>query len=189
MISMILIMAFGSISTGYSASVIGPTLGQPTFIEYFELETRSNATGILSSINSVFYAGCSIGVLFVPLFADKWGRKPAIAVCAAIILITGPLLAGTTNIGEFIVWRFFAGVGVWMMIGAVPIWITEVVPPAIRGTLVNIHGAMFLAGYVLSNWISYGVYRWGHKAAWRVPFGKSLHFPYLPGNSFETDNT
>jgi MFS family permease len=167
------IMAFGSLTEGYSASVIGSTLAQPTFIKYFDLDTRENATGIISSINSVFFAGCSIMVLFIPFFADRWGRKMAIAVSAAIVLVTSPLLAGSTNIGEFIVWRFFVGGGAWMMIAAVPIWMAEVAPPSIRGILIDVHGAGFLFGYASSNWIGYGFYFVDSKDAWRGPFGES----------------
>jgi hypothetical protein len=58
-----------------------------------------------------------------------------------------------------------------MMLCAVPIWMTEVVPPAIRGTLVDIHGACLLLGYAICDWVGYGFYFVNSPAAWRGPFG------------------
>ena len=66
---MVLAMSFGSVGYGYSASIIGTTLGivstahhavyptltsriaQPSFIKYFGLDTRSNATSLISTMN------------------------------------------------------------------------------------------------------------------------------------------
>lgn len=116
---MILIMGLGSFTEGYTAAVIGPTLVQPNFNAHFDLATRPNATGIISSMNSVFFAGAAPLVLIIPYFADKFGRKAAISISAGSIIVTPALLAGSTNIGEFIVWRFFQGAGTWIMLSAV----------------------------------------------------------------------
>lgn len=53
---------------------------QPTFIEYFQLATRSNGTDLLSATNGLFQTGGVIGTLTLPYFADKWGRKGGLAV-------------------------------------------------------------------------------------------------------------
>jgi len=54
--------------------------GQPSFITYFELDTRPNGTDLLSAMNGVFQTGGVIGTLILPWFCDKWGRKWGIAV-------------------------------------------------------------------------------------------------------------
>jgi hypothetical protein len=46
-IVVILAMSFGSIAMGYSGSIIGSTLAQHSFYEYFQLRTRPDATGLL----------------------------------------------------------------------------------------------------------------------------------------------
>lgn len=66
---MVLAMSFGSMGYGYSASITATTLGmmlttpldvhissnlnlaQPSFIKYFELDTRSDATSLISTMN------------------------------------------------------------------------------------------------------------------------------------------
>jgi MFS family permease len=54
--------------------------GQPSFIEYFELDTRPNGTDLISTMNGLFQAGGVIGTLLLPNVADKFGRKWACAV-------------------------------------------------------------------------------------------------------------
>jgi hypothetical protein len=48
-ILVILAMSFGSIAMGYSGSIIGVTLGQTSFLQYFELDTRPDATSLISA--------------------------------------------------------------------------------------------------------------------------------------------
>ncbi|KAK6367386.1 hypothetical protein LTS17_010312 [Exophiala oligosperma] len=73
-------IGLGSMTYGYTASIIGTTLGQPSFIEYFDLATRSNGTDLISTMNGLFQTGGTLGTLMLPYVADRWGRKWAIAV-------------------------------------------------------------------------------------------------------------
>lgn len=57
-----------------------PSIGQPSFIAYFDLATRSNGTDLISTMNGLFQTGGTIGTLILPYVADRWGRKWAIAV-------------------------------------------------------------------------------------------------------------
>jgi MFS family permease len=114
-------ISLGSMSYGYSAAVIGTTLGQPSFYAYFDLNTRSNGTDLISSMNGLFQAGGVIGSLLIPYFSDKWGRKWAIAVGSIFTIVSGAILAGSTNPIEFIVFRFFSGAGAFMMLTSVPV--------------------------------------------------------------------
>ncbi|KIW18898.1 hypothetical protein PV08_03187 [Exophiala spinifera] len=160
----------GSIAFGYASGVIGPTLAQPSFIEYFEMATRSDATSLASCMNGLFFAGAAIFILTVYFFADRWGRKAAIGVAAIIIAFAGAMLAGSTNVGEFIFFRFVSGAGTYMMMSAVTLWMTEVAPPAVRGVFVSLNGACLLFGYHSSCWVGYGFLYLDSPAAWRGPF-------------------
>jgi hypothetical protein len=70
----------GSLTYGYSSSIIATTLGQPSFITYFELDTRSNSADIQGAINGLIQAGGFIGTLVCYLFADWLGRRKALAL-------------------------------------------------------------------------------------------------------------
>jgi MFS family permease len=57
--------------------------GQPSFITYFELDTRPNRTDLIASTNGLFQTGGTLGTLCLPWFADKYGRKWACAVVSS----------------------------------------------------------------------------------------------------------
>nr|OQO28618.1 hypothetical protein B0A51_03335 [Rachicladosporium sp. CCFEE 5018] len=173
---MVIAMSFGSMTYGYSASIIGTTLGQPSFLTYFALDTRADATSLISTMNGMYQVGGFLGVFTVSYFADKWGRKAAIGVSALVVLISGALLAGSVNVGMFIAFRFFNGAGAFMILSAVPIWMNEVTPPRNRGMLVDIHGAALLFGYMVAAWIGNGFFYLHTAAAWRAP----MAFQCLP---------
>ncbi|TKA76547.1 hypothetical protein B0A49_01803 [Cryomyces minteri] len=175
---MVLAMSFGSMGYGYGASIIATTLAQPTFIKHFELDTRSDATSLISTMNGLYQVGGLLAVFSISWFADTWGRKAAISASAVITLLSGALLAGSVNIAMFIVFRFTSGAGAFMILSAVPIWMNEVVPPKNRGMLVDLHGAALLFGYALATWIGYGFYFYTAESSntWRAP----LAFQCLP---------
>ncbi|KAJ9606675.1 hypothetical protein H2200_008683 [Cladophialophora chaetospira] len=164
---MILAMGFGSVSYGYSAGVISQTLGQPSFIRYFKLDKRSDATDIIGLMNSLYQAGGFIGTFCVSFFSDRYGRRAGIAIPSVINIIAGALLAGSVNVGMFIFFRFVSGMAAYWIVSSVPVLMTEIAPPNVRGTLVNIHGALLIFGFALSNWVGYGFY---HINQWRAPF-------------------
>ena len=148
-------------------------MAQPSFLAYFELDTRPDATDIISTMNGLFQAGSFVGALMITWVGDRWGRKMAITVPAILVLISGACLAGSVNVSMFLAFRFFSGMGSWMLLGSVPVWMTEIVPPKNRGLLVDIHSASLLTGYFFATWAGFGFYHY-HPAAnnqWRAPLG------------------
>ena len=98
---------------------------------------------------------------------------------ALLILISGAIMAGAQNIAMFLVFRFFAGAGAFMILAAVPIWMAEVAPPFMRGALVQLHAAILVVGYMAASYIGYGVYHWkdGGSVTWRIPFAIQCFWP------------
>ncbi|KAF2018528.1 general substrate transporter [Aaosphaeria arxii CBS 175.79] len=176
---MILFVSIGSLCYGYTANVISATLAQPTFLTYFELDTRSDALALISATNGIFQTGGVLGTLTLAFFSDKFGRKGGLAISALLILISGALLAGSVNIGMFLAFRFFAGAGAFMILAAVPIWMAEVVPPYLRGALVQIHAIVLVLGYNCASWLGFGIFHWenGGSATWRIPFAIQCFWP------------
>lgn len=164
---------------GYTASIIGTTLGQPSFIAYFALDTRANGTDLISTTNGLFQTGGVIGTLILPWFSDKYGRKWGIAVSAILAIISGAVLAGSTDIAEFIVFRLIAGASAFMVLAAVPIWMNEVVPVDMRGGLVDIHAVFLILGYTIQGWVGFGFYFWttGGSNTWRPPLAIQCSWP------------
>jgi len=105
-------VALGSVTYGYSSSIIATTLGQPSFIEYFELDTRPDSTNIQGAINGLFQAGGFIGTLVCYLVADWLGRRKALAFWSIVAIVSGALQAGSVTIGMFMAMRGVSGASI-----------------------------------------------------------------------------
>ncbi|KAK4950712.1 hypothetical protein LTR10_010705 [Elasticomyces elasticus] len=108
----IIFVALGSLTYGYCASIIATTLGQPTFISYFALDTRSNAASLTGAVNGLFQAGGLIGTLCSSFLADSLGRRKAILIAAIVTVIGGALQAGSVAIAMYVVMRLVTGLGI-----------------------------------------------------------------------------
>ena len=99
---------------------------QPSFLAYFELDTRPDALSLISTMNGLFQAGAFCGSIGINVVADRFGRKMSIIIPSILVLISGACLAGSVNVGMFIAFRFFSGMGSWWLLGSVPVWMSEV---------------------------------------------------------------
>ncbi|OAL56033.1 MFS transporter [Pyrenochaeta sp. DS3sAY3a] len=170
MVGSIIGMSWGSAVFGYAGSIIGTTLGQPSFIKYMGLDTASNAADLIGAMNALFFVGGLFGSLITGHAADKFGRRMMIIVGAVIVLISTALLAGSVNMAMFIVFRFTQGFGSFIELATVPLWISEVVPPKDRGILVDIHPIFINVGYLLASYVGVGFYYYqGTGKEWRYP--------------------
>lgn len=106
MSQIILFVCLGSLTYGYCASIIATTLGQPTFLHYFALDTRSNANDLIGAINGLFQTGGLFGTLSCIWTADRFGRRWALFINSIITVVGGGLQAGGVNISMYIVARF-----------------------------------------------------------------------------------
>ncbi|KAF2651337.1 general substrate transporter [Lophiostoma macrostomum CBS 122681] len=166
----ILFVALGSLTYGYCASIIATTLGQPSFLSYFALDTRTDSTAIQGAINGLFQAGGLVGALSSGSFADKYGRRWPIFASAILTVVGGGLQAGSVAVAMYIVMRFVTGIGIGALVTLVPLYQSEISPPAIRGLLVGMHGVLICVGYALASWIGLAFYFVNASGAqWRIP--------------------
>lgn len=163
----ILVMSLGSIAYGYSASVISTTLVQPSWIASMGLANRSDAKDLEGLTGSMYQVGGLIGTFTMSFFADRWGRRVGIAVPTVLNVVCAALLAGSVNIEMFIAFRFFAGMAAYSLVAAVPVWISEVAPPSVRGIFVDLHATMLLVGYMMAAAVGYGFWLRNTSTSWR----------------------
>ncbi|KAH0842938.1 MFS transporter, SP family, sugar:H+ symporter [Fonsecaea pedrosoi] len=199
----ILIVSFVTIAAaGYAwtNAIIGTTLGQPSFLKYFHLDTASNATDLISTMNGLFQAGGFFGALAAGPVADRWGRKFCLGAAAVITIVSNALLAGSVHVAMFIsmepylrrsfwniytelytAFRFFAGFAAFFTLTVVTIWMSEVVPPAVRGTVMEMLTVGFVVGYVGASWCGFGFYFWksDNGSEWRPPLAIGCAFPLI----------
>ncbi|KAL4995139.1 major facilitator superfamily domain-containing protein [Aspergillus recurvatus] len=148
-LTVVVLVAIGTVSTVYGLAVIGSTVGQPNFYSYFALEADTTApsykhtTNMIGALNGINSAGAFMGCILQAWSADAYGRKATIRWGAAVLILGGALCAGAVHMAMFLVGRFVAGLGAGILACIVPIYQVEVSTAETRGAMVCVTGVMY----------------------------------------------
>ncbi|KAK1073400.1 hypothetical protein LTR74_001809 [Friedmanniomyces endolithicus] len=181
-------VALGSFTYGYCASIIGSTIGQPGWYQYFSLPQQgepgyaTTTTNAIATANGLFSAGGALGALSIMFTCDYFGRKRNIQFGSALSVLGGALQGGAAALAMFHVGRFVSGLGIGILVTVCPQYLSEVSPPFVRGWLVGHHAIFLVFGYMLSAWLGYACY-WATPVnpsfAWRFPLCMQCLAPAL----------
>ncbi|KAF4551738.1 Sugar (and other) transporter-like protein 6 [Elsinoe fawcettii] len=178
------VASFAACMIGYDSAFIGTTLALPSFRAEFQLTNlpAPRLALISSNIVSVYQAGAFFGALSAYIFAYYLGRKKSLYIYAAVFQLGSGLMMGANRergLGLIYGGRVLAGLGVGGASMLVPIYISELSPPAIRGRLVGIYELGWQIGGLVGFWINYGLVEHTRPgwSQWIVPFAVQL----IPG--------
>ena len=147
-IFMAAVAAIGGILFGYDTAVISGT----TDIVRNQFSLSASGEG--------WYVGCAligsiIGVLCAGCLSDYIGRKITMLISAAFFSISAIGCAVCGSFDALVAFRIIGGVGIGIVSIVSPIYISEVSPAKIRGTLVSLYQLAVTAGFLLAylaNW-------------------------------------
>jgi MFS family permease len=105
-------VALGSLTYGFSTSIISTTLSQPSFKTYFALDTRPNTDALIGAVFGLYQTGGFFGTMACLKAADFLGRRRAMFYASLVTVVGGALQAGSAHIGMYIVARFITGLGI-----------------------------------------------------------------------------
>lgn len=160
---------------------IGTTLALPSFTKEFKFAEMNPDKLALTKANivSVYQAGAFFGSFGAYASSYYLGRRKSLLIwCTIFILGAGLMLGanGERGLGLIIGGRVLAGLGVGGASNMVPIYISELAPPAVRGRLVGIYELGWQIGGLVGFWINYGLTETmapSHKQ-WIIPFAVQL---------------
>ena len=147
-IFMAAVAAIGGILFGYDTAVISGT----TDIVRNQFSLSASGEG--------WYVGCAligsiIGVLCAGSLSDYIGRKITMLISAAFFSISAIGCAVCGSFDALVAFRIIGGVGIGIVSIVSPIYISDVSPAKIRGTLVSLYQLAVTAGFLLAylaNW-------------------------------------
>lgn len=166
---------------GYDSAFIGTTLALPSFVSEFqfnEMDANHLAT-TKANIVSVYQAGAFFGSLGAYVSSHFLGRKKSLIIWVLVFILGAGLMLGANRergLGLILAGRVLAGLGVGAASNMVPIYISELSPPAVRGRLVGIYEAGWQIGGLVGFWINYGLQETmapSHQQ-WLIPFAVQL---------------
>ncbi|MBX9578243.1 MAG: sugar porter family MFS transporter [Chthoniobacterales bacterium] len=125
--------------------------------------------------------GAVIGTLITGFFSQHWGRKK-IMLLSALIFIAGSLLCSlSTSADQLLLARTLFGVAIGIASFITPIYISEIAPKKIRGTLMSLYIMLIATGvlmaFVSNTFISTG---WLHCSLISDPWRLMLGIVALP---------
>ncbi|KAI6880867.1 putative quinate [Hortaea werneckii] len=178
------VASFASCMIGYDSAFFGTTIALESFEEEFRFNemSESHLNFIKANIVSIYQAGAFFGALFAYASAYWLGRKFSLILWSLVFLLgAGIMLGANGDRGLDLIYagRVIAGVGVGATSNVVPIYISELSPPAVRGRLVGIYELGWQVGGLIGFWINYGLTEHmepSHRQ-WIIPFAVQL----IPG--------
>ena len=166
-----LVAAFGGFLFGYDTAVVSGAIGFLT--AHFRLSAE--LTGWAASSLLV---GCMAGAMIGGPMGDRWGRRPSLILCAALFALSSLASAVPSTLAQF-AWSRFAG---GMAIGAAsmlsPLYIAEIAPEKIRGTLVALYQLAIVVGILVVFFVNLQIQRLGDEA-WNISIGWRWMFASL----------
>ncbi len=175
-----IVASLGGLLSGFDTGVISGAL---LFINQ-TWDLSDYTQGFL--VSSVLI-GAVIGAGTNGILADMFGRKKIIIATAVIFIVGSILCALAPNIYVLILSRILVGLAVGIVNFIVPLYLSEVAPKQMRGTLVSLYQWAITAGilfsYVINGAFASAVYNW----RWMLFAGVVPGIILLVGMSFLGD--
>lgn len=146
------VAAIGGILFGYDTAVISGT----TEIVKMQFGLSTGMEG--------WYVGCAligsiIGVLTAGMLSDFLGRKKTMLIAALMFSVSAIGCAICTGFSQLVVYRMIGGFGIGIVSIVSPVYISEVSPARVRGTMVSFYQLFITIGFLLAYLVNYLILR------------------------------
>jgi SP family galactose:H+ symporter-like MFS transporter len=163
--------ALGGLLFGFDTGVISGA--QLFLIKTFQLNTLQQSIAV-----SIALVGAVIGALCVGRMNDALGRRKTMIILAILFIVGALLTAFAPDFLFFLSVRIVVGFAFGASASAVPVYISEVAPPALRGAMVTMNQLAITVGIAVSYWVDLAFAHAG--LGWPPMFGIAA----LPGIIF-----
>ncbi|KAH7232480.1 general substrate transporter [Fusarium solani] len=180
--------SMGGFSFGYDQGVISIINVMPQFHNVFPDAKTGFGKGFMTGMLEF---GAFLGCFFMPWLADKISRKKALMFVVVVFNIGAIIQTAAVNYEMLVLGRTIGGIGVGTLALGAPLYISEISPPHLRGTLLVLESISIVTGAVISFWITYVTRHMHGEASFRLPLGLQMLsativgagislFPYSP---------
>lgn len=174
--------AFGGFFFGYDSGHIGGVLGMKYFIHEFEnlpypaadATTAESAYFVVSSSNnslvvSILSAGTFFGAIIAGDLADWIGRRTTILLGCLIFAVGVILEVASSTFALLAVGRIIAGFGVGFVSAIIILYMSEIAPKKIRGTIVSGYQFCVTLGIMVAACVDYATKDRLDSGSYRIP--------------------
>ncbi|KAK4696252.1 hypothetical protein P7C71_g1650, partial [Lecanoromycetidae sp. Uapishka_2] len=163
---------------GYDQGVFGGVIVTQDFLNTLDLAGPEH-TSLLGTVTALYDVGCFFGAIAAFSIGERLGRKKSILLGTTVMSIGAILQISAFSTGQMIAGRIIAGLGNGLNTATAPVWQAETSKAAWRGKLVVIELILNIAGFSLSNWMTYGFSYVNGPVAWRFPLAFQFIFIFI----------
>lgn len=153
-----LIVALGGFLMGFDASVISGV------VKFIEPEFNLSKLELGWAVSSLTLTATLAMMLAGPL-SDKWGRKRVLSFAAILYALSAILSAIAPTFIFLVIARMLGGFGVGASLIIAPMYIAEIAPPKIRGTMVSFNQLNIVIGISAAFFTNYLILKLGQSDA------------------------
>ncbi|QLL30672.1 hypothetical protein HG536_0A04870 [Torulaspora globosa] len=122
-------------------------------------------------VTAIACLGSFFGSMLGFPLSDRYGRRTTMALCCVVFIIGGVWMALSTSLSVLATGRLVVGIAIGVAAQCVPVYLSEVSPANIRGTVLTLN-SMAITGGQLASYIM-ALLLADRKHAWRYLFGLS----------------
>jgi SP family arabinose:H+ symporter-like MFS transporter len=159
-----LVATIGGLMFGFDIGIISGAI--PFIQTYFGWNELDLGWGVSSIL-----AGCIAGAFGTGLFTERFGRKKMMILVALFFALSCAGMATAGSASFFIAARLLGGLAVGAVSVLAPMYVAEVAPPKIRGTLVTIYQLAITMGILISYLVNYGLHDLANNWRWMFATG------------------
>lgn len=166
------VAAMAGLLFGFDTGVISGA--QEFLFQTFEVGSRSSA--LRGFVVSAVPLGALLGALVSGFFAKQLGRRKSIMMTAILFLVGTLAAAFAQNLGSVVFGRLLMGLAIGISAMVVPMYLSEVSPAKVRGTIIFLFQLAITLGLMSAFAINLGFAEWIHDTAtnWRWMFGMGV---------------
>ncbi|KAJ7612035.1 general substrate transporter [Mycena polygramma] len=161
--------SIGGLSFGYDQGVIANVLVMQDFLRRWPVTPLQKG-----ALTAVLELGALIGALLSGVLADKYSRRHSIFAACVVFNIGALFQCFAQNLSHLFIGRTVGGVGVGALSMLSPLYISEISPPEVRGSLIALEQFSIVLGVVLGFWIGFFTRNIPSSLSWRLPLGLQI---------------
>ncbi len=183
-IGLTLVATLGGLLFGYDTAVIS---GAEKSLQAYLIDSQGLSAFVHGATTSSALIGCIIGGAISGILSSRFGRKRALLIASILFFISALgsgypefifFEAGTPSIALLMMFNFYrviGGIGVGLASAISPVYIGEIAPAKIRGTLVSINQFAIIFGMLVVYFVNWGIangqsLEWINSIGWRYMF-------------------
>ena len=160
-----MVAAVGGLLFGFDTAVIAGAIG------FMKAQFQLNAAQE-GWVASCVLLGCAAGAFFAGWLSDKFGRKKILILSAIFFGVSAVGAAIPRTPTEFVIARLIGGLGIGIASMLSPMYIAEVAPARIRGSLVSLNQMAIITGILIAYLVDWLCAKYfPPELAWRWMFG------------------